>query len=58
MLDSQNETIRELKLELSKAKECFRTAISTSESLEADWNNRLKLEVNHGLTILKNAVHF
>lgn len=46
MLDSQNETIKELKLELSQAKEAFRQALKSSDALQTDWTSRLQIEIN------------
>ncbi|CAM6086749.1 unnamed protein product [Calypogeia fissa] len=46
MLDNQNETIKELKLELSQAKEVFRSALKTYDVQQIEWTSRLQAEIN------------
>ena len=46
MLDSQNESIRQLKSELVEAKGVAQDSITKAKALESDWQQRLQEEVD------------
>ncbi|CAM6092320.1 unnamed protein product [Calypogeia fissa] len=56
MLDSQNETIKALKLELSQAKAVFRSALKTYDAQQIEWTSRLQAEINQREAVKKQSV--
>jgi hypothetical protein len=52
MLDSQNETIRQLKSELVEAKGVAQESITKAKALESDWQQRLQEEIDQARQIV------
>lgn len=52
MLDSQNETIRQLKSELVEAKGVAQESITKAKVLESDWQQRLQEEIDQARQIV------
>ncbi|KAJ7548983.1 hypothetical protein O6H91_07G035600 [Diphasiastrum complanatum] len=56
MLDSQNETIKELKAEVSHTKDILKDTQTTFSNLEAEWRGRLDDEVHQGRELRRELV--